>query len=192
MERSVVHLLWRATPLVMTHQKSRIHQSLSLCEVTYRLLDVLGILLGLALAVRLQIGVVTELYLLSGAAATIIFYLLCEISGMYRNWRGVSFDREVLCAGATWTVTMPILLSLSVMVRYAQWVDRSFVLTWFALTLLLIVLCRAIVRCILHSFRSRGYNTRGFAIVGVNSLGVELARRINRRSGAGPESRGIL
>ncbi|MCA9151808.1 MAG: hypothetical protein KDA92_21040, partial [Planctomycetales bacterium] len=82
--------------------KPRIHQHWSLRDIVYRLVDVGGIFAGLVLAVHWQIGALSELYWLAAAAATIIFLLLCEISGMYRNWRGVSIERELLCAVLTW------------------------------------------------------------------------------------------
>jgi putative colanic acid biosynthesis UDP-glucose lipid carrier transferase len=121
-----------------------------------------------------------ELYLLAGAAAVVIFYLLSEISGMYRNWRGVSIEREILCVTMTWMATIPALLAAAVMTRYAAWVDRSFVVTWSILTLATIAAIRMAVRLTQCHLRTRGYNTRGFAIVGINELSLELAQRIER------------
>jgi putative colanic acid biosynthesis UDP-glucose lipid carrier transferase len=164
--------------IVMSAQKPRIHQHRNAQEIVYRLLDVGGIFLGLMLAVRLEIGQMSELYWLAGAAATIIYFLLCEMSGMYRNWRGDSLEREIFCSALTWAATIPVLLALSVMVRYSEWVDRWCVLIWTVLTLAINVGVRIVLRSIQCHLRSRGYNTRGFAIVGVNELGFELASRI--------------
>jgi putative colanic acid biosynthesis UDP-glucose lipid carrier transferase len=137
-----------------------------------------GILLGLVISAKLQVEQLDEFYLLAGAGAIIIYYLLCEISGMYRNWRGVSIEREILCAVVTWVATVPFLLAASVMTRYAQWVDRSFIVLWTFLTLIIVVSIRIAIRLTQCYLRSRGYNTRGFAIVGINDLGFGLARRI--------------
>ena len=160
--------------------KPRIHQQWSLVDALYRLLDVAGILSGLIIAVRWQVGALDEFYLLAGAAAVIIFYLLSEITGMYRCWRGVSIEREVLCSALTWMLTMPALLALSVVCRYAIWVDRTFVLAWAALALVLLALGRLSTRLLQCFLRTHGYNSRGFAIVGINELGLELSRRIER------------
>jgi putative colanic acid biosynthesis UDP-glucose lipid carrier transferase len=162
----------------MTASKPRIQPSWSLCDLLYQLLDVAGILFGMMLGLALHGRPVDEDHLLAGAAATIVFFLMCEISGMYRNWRGASIEREILCAAVSWTATMPLLLALGVMTKYAQWVDRSFVLLWFMLTLALIAASRMAVRLLLCWLRARGFNRRGFAIVGINELGVELAKRI--------------
>ena len=42
--------------MVKTSQKAKIHQTWSLCETMYRLIDVASILTGLVVAVRLQVG----------------------------------------------------------------------------------------------------------------------------------------
>ena len=66
------------------------------------------------------------------------------------------------------------------MTRSAIWVDRSLVLAWWLLAIVLIVLIRIAVRLTQCWLRSRGYNTRGYAIVGLNELGFDLARRIEQ------------
>jgi putative colanic acid biosynthesis UDP-glucose lipid carrier transferase len=162
----------------MTSNQPPIRPSWSLCDLVYRFLDVIGILVGMVVAIRLQGRHVDVDHLLASAAAAIVFYLMCEITGLYRNWRGVSIEREILCAVVSWTITVPLLLALGVMTKYAQWVDRSFVLTWFCLTLVLIVASRMFVRMLLCFLRARGFNGRGYAIVGVNELGIELVKRI--------------
>ena len=149
-------------------------------DTIYRLVDMSGILTGLVISAKLQVAQLDEFYLLAGAGAIIIYYLLCEISGMYRNWRGVSIEREILCAVVTWIATIPFLLATSVMTRFAEWVDRSFVVLWTLLTLVIIVGIRIAVRLTQCYLRSRGYNTRGFAIVGINDLGL-WARATNRK-----------
>jgi putative colanic acid biosysnthesis UDP-glucose lipid carrier transferase len=164
----------------MSPIQPRIRPSWSVCDLLYRLLDVAGIMLGMVISLAWEGRAVDEYHLLAGAAAAIVFYLTCEISGMYRNWRGVSIEHELLCASVSWAATVPLLLALGVMTKYANWVDRSFVLGWFLVTLTLIGSFRMGVRLVLCFLRARGYNQRGFAIVGVNDLGIELARRIEQ------------
>ena len=177
--------------MVKTSPTPCIHTHWSFCETVYRLIDVAAILLGLVLSVRLQIGSLDEFYLLAGAAAVILYYLLCEITGMYRNWRGVSTEREVLCATVTWVATILALLALATVTRYAVWVDRSFVLVWSLLSLTTLVVSRIGVRTVLCALRSRGYNSRGFAVVGINKLGAELASRIQNAPELGLKLKGF-
>ncbi len=162
----------------MAAAKRRIHPHRSLRDTVYHLVDMIGIAAGLYLAAAIHGKDVDEFHLLAGSAAIIVYYLACEASGMYRNWRGVSIEREILCAVLTWGATLPILLALSVMTHSAIWVDRSLVLAWWLLAIVLIVLIRIAVRLTQCWLRSRGYNTRGYAIVGLNELGFDLARRI--------------
>ena len=165
----------------------RIHQHRSLRDIIYHLVDMIGIAAGLFLAAALHGERLDVLHVLGGATAIILYFLACEASGMYRNWRGVSVENEILCAVLTWGATLPILLALSVMVRFATWVDRSLVLAWWLLAIVLIVLIRIAVRLTQCFLRSRGYNTRGYAIVGLNELGFDLARRIDKSPELGLE-----
>ena len=162
----------------MTSPKLKIHPTWSLRDVVYRMVDITGILSGLVVAAELQVEILDEFYLLAGAGAIIIYYLLGEITGMYRNWRGVAIEREILCTVLTWVGTMPFLLAASVMTRHAAWVDRTFIVTWTLLSLMTIVSIRILVRLTQCFLRSRGFNTKGFAIVGINELGFDLANRI--------------
>ncbi len=162
----------------MAPAKPRIHQHRSLREIVYHLVDMTGIVAGLYVSAALHGQEVDVFHLLGGTAAIILYYLASEASGMYRNWRGVSIENEILCAVLTWGATLPILLALSVMTRSAVWVDRTLVVSWWLLAIVLIVLIRIAVRVTQCYLRSRGYNTRGYAIVGLNELGFDLARRI--------------
>ena len=177
--------------MVKTSQKAKIHQTWSLCETMYRLIDVASILTGLVVAVRLQVGQLNDFYLLSGAAAVILFYLLGEITGMYRNWRGVSVEREIVCASGTWGATVPTSLVLATVTRYSIGADRSFIFTWTLLTFALLVTTRLGLRMVLYLLRSRGYNARGFAVVGINDLAIELAHRIKSAPELGLELKGF-
>ena len=172
--------------------KPQIHQHRSLRELAYRLADLSGILLGMLFAVRLRVGPIDEMYLIGGCAAIIVFYLLGEVSGMYRNWRGVSIEREVLCAVVTWSATVPALLAMSVMTRHAQWVDRTFVLTWASATACLLAAIRIGARLLQCYLRSRGYNTRGYAVVGINDLGFDLAKRVDTNPQLGLKLVGVF
>src|SRR5262249_30847711 len=55
---------------------------------------------------------------------------------------------------------------------------RRGLLAWFVLAPLLMTMLRTLIRGLQHLLRAKGYNVRGFAIVGINELGLELARKI--------------
>jgi putative colanic acid biosynthesis UDP-glucose lipid carrier transferase len=156
----------------------KIQQHLSRRELAYRVVDVTSILAGLWLAGACHAARLTERDWLAGVAAIVLFYLLSEFSGMYRSWRGVDMEREIACAVLTWAVTVPFLLALVVMTRHMPWVDRSLIVCWSVFTAVILSLARIVLRMTQCYLRARGFNARGFAVIGVNELGFDLVRRI--------------
>ena len=165
--------------------RKHIHQSWSLRDLAYRLVDTGGIVVGLYFAIAVESNQLDEFYLVTGLASVVIYYLMCELTGMYRNWRGVSLERELFCAVITWAATLPTLLAVSVLTRYAVWVDRSLLLIWSLATILVISLARIALRVVHCYLRVHGWNTKGFAIVGVTDLGIELAEKIEKSADMG-------
>jgi putative colanic acid biosynthesis UDP-glucose lipid carrier transferase len=160
----------------------RIHQTTSLVTILQRLLDALGILVGLGWACTLATAAEGMPKTLSAASAIIIFYLLAEFTGMYRNWRGASAERELLCALGTWTITLPLVVILRWIRDWfgeptPQFVPRT-LLAWFVLSAILLLGARLACRAAHRLLRAKGFNTRRFAIAGVNDLGFQLARNI--------------
>jgi putative colanic acid biosynthesis UDP-glucose lipid carrier transferase len=165
----------------------RIQHPSSLLDVGLRISDMLGIVGSLYFVAWLQ-GVSHSgsgsHRLLTAAAGVIVFSLVAEITGLYRSWHGVSGDRELLCAGITWLNSLPILLMAGFLIGRLDDVTsemtRYGLLSWFVAAPLAMALVRASVRILQHVLRAKGYNVRGFAIVGINELGLELARKIER------------
>ncbi|MCA9215832.1 MAG: undecaprenyl-phosphate glucose phosphotransferase [Planctomycetales bacterium] len=162
-----------------------IHQSWSLRDLAYRIVDTCGIVSGLYLAIVVESEAMAELHVVACLAAVIIYYLMSELTGMYRNWRGVSLERELFCAIVTWTATVPTMLAVSVMTKYALWVDRSLVLIWTLATMIIVAFARIALRIIHCYLRVHGWNTKGFAIVGVTDLGIDLADKIQKSAEMG-------
>lgn len=101
----------------MTANTRRIHQHWSVRDVVHRVLDAACIVGGSLAGLRLTGVPVGERHLMAAASAVIIFYLTAEISGMYRNWRGVSTEREILCAASTWGFSLLFLSALARIIR---------------------------------------------------------------------------
>jgi putative colanic acid biosysnthesis UDP-glucose lipid carrier transferase len=157
---------------------SAIQQQWSILGGLYRLIDASCIAAALTLAACSATWTTAEHYIEAGGAAIIIHGLCAELGGMYRSWRGVSIGREVARALGTWGCTMLALLALGFITKHTAEFSRWCMLAWFLTTPLLIVACRIAVRWLLRVLRALGYNSRGFAIVGVNELGFQLARNI--------------
>lgn len=163
----------------MTLPARHIHQHFSCSSSLLRLADAASVAGGLLLALRFAGGVAAE-YALEGAAAVIVHYFVAEFSGMYRSWRGASTEREIVGAIAAWSGSFAILTALGLATGRLAELPRLVLVLWLGLTPLLSVASHVMLRNICQALWTRGINTRPFAIVGVNELGFQLARNIER------------
>ena len=158
--------------------QQRIHQNWSAWGVWYRLADAICIVVGLMISIQRGLATTIDRYVIAGAAAIIVYYFVAEIGDMYRNWHGVSEHREavgtLICWGCTWVA----LVLLAFITKHSEVFSRMSTLEWLVVTPVLIMALRIITRWLQRARRSLGYNTRKFAIVGVNELGFQLARNI--------------
>ncbi len=160
----------------------RVHQFRSILEIVPRLTDIACIAGSLLLAERLVgRGAGQELWI-AVATAAVLYYLLAEVTGLFRSWDGVSADREVTCAAVTWALTVPMFLAIGFVAGKFDGaqatLSRRVLLAWFLLAPAAIVAVRVGYRLVLRALRRHGWNTRGCAIIGANELGFQLSRNI--------------
>jgi putative colanic acid biosysnthesis UDP-glucose lipid carrier transferase len=155
----------------------RIHRSWSFWGVWYRLVDAIGIVLGLVLCVPHNL-IATDHYVLIAAGAIIIYNLLAEVGDMYRNWRGVSRHREAISTILCWSITWLLLLVVGFATKHTAVFSRVALTSWFIVTPALIIGGRIATRWGQRLRQSLGYDTKAFAIVGVNELAFQLAKNI--------------
>ncbi len=160
----------------------RIRQHSSLITVFHRLADALAIAGGLTSVSAISPTVVEVPTSLSGAAAVILYFVLAEARGTYRNWRGISPNRELASAIGTWACTLPPMFAghwLYDRVSHtpAPW-SSAVLVEWFLLAILLLAALRLGARGIQRLLRAGGIHARGFAVLGVNELGFQLATNI--------------
>jgi|SRR5688572_14981678 putative colanic acid biosysnthesis UDP-glucose lipid carrier transferase len=117
---------------------------------------------------------------LAGTVAVIAFYLLGEMHGLYRSWRGQPFRNEALPVLSTWFLTIPVLLSIAFFLKITAEYSRFIALAWFLSAPALMLLFRVFYRATLAELRSRGRNTRIVAIAGATPLAESLAARIHQ------------
>ena len=159
-------------------EKRRIYQQWSIRGAWYRLSDAVCIVAALVIAVHRGLSTSIEHYVIVAAVAIIVYYLLAEIGDMYRNWRGVSAHREAVGTLFSWGFTCAILLGLAFATKRSAEFSRISTVVWFVVTPMLIVASRIVTRWMMRALPALGYNSRKFAIVGVNELGFQLARNI--------------
>jgi undecaprenyl-phosphate glucose phosphotransferase len=155
----------------------RIHQQISILGSLYRLADALSVAGGLSLGLWVT-GTASADYLLPGAAAIIVHYLVAELGGMYRSWRGVSGNREAFAVLSTWLVAFIALAALGFATGRLDGFPRVMLGLWFLGTALFLVLSHSLLRSGQRSLWLRGLNTKGCAIVGVTELGIQLAHNL--------------
>src|SRR2546430_13859388 len=91
----------------------RIHQQISVLGSLYRLADAVNVASVLIPAMR-AVGNLQADLLLPGAVAIIVHYVVAELGGMYRSWRGVSSNREAVAVLSTWVVAFAVLAGMGV------------------------------------------------------------------------------
>ena len=120
----------------------RIRQHNSLVTVFHRLADALAIAGGLTLVAAIAPAMLNVPTSLAGAEAVILYFVLAEARGTYRNWRGISPNRELASAVGTWACTLPTMVAGHWVYdrltdTFAPW-NRAVLLEWFLLTILLL------------------------------------------------------
>mgnify|MGYP002622909782 CR=1 FL=1 len=162
----------------MSAATRRIHDHWSMLGALNRLCDGACIVAGLAVAFWIRPGWPLEPYYLAAALAIIGFYLLAELTGLYRSWRAAAAEQELFCVLLTWALTFPLLLAAGFATKHSEVFSRLSVTLWAIAAPTLICTMRLAIRSALHMLRARGFNSRNCAIVGVNDLSLQLVRNI--------------
>jgi putative colanic acid biosynthesis UDP-glucose lipid carrier transferase len=164
----------------MSPGRRRIHPHWSWNGLVHRVADATCIVAGLLADEALLAAGWSDRASALAAVAIVAYFLVSEVTGLYRNWHGTATDREVLCALGTWTGTIVIGASLAFALDRQGYLAPDAALLWFAGTAFLLAVGRVAIRAVQHLLRAKGINTRSFAVVGVNELGFQLARNIRR------------
>lgn len=114
------------------------------------------------------------------AATILVFHFVAEIGGLYRSWRGSRLRREIGCVFLSWCYTVPILLGIGLLTRHNADFAYESKLIWIFATPTAMVAARIVLRKLQQRLRAHGFNLRSYAICGVNELGIQLARNVER------------
>jgi putative colanic acid biosynthesis UDP-glucose lipid carrier transferase len=155
----------------------RIQQASTWLGFGYRLVDLACIAVALDLASRLPAATPIDFVFACGIVA-VAYFLVAEITGVYRSWRGTANEREAGCVIVTWLGACALVLATTLVSDRLASIPRAVAVTWFIGTPLLIVLAHTALRVVQRYLFARGINTRTFAVVGVNDLGFQLAKNI--------------
>ncbi|UEM38260.1 undecaprenyl-phosphate glucose phosphotransferase [Pectobacterium aquaticum] len=105
------------------------------------------------------------------------FQMVGGITDFYRSWRGVNFRLEMYSLVRNWLLS--IIFSAGVLsVIPSLFIDFTYYLTWFFVSLIGFCLARISIRIIVRYLRAMGYNQRKIVIVGDSVAGGHLIRSI--------------
>ena len=75
-------------------------------------IDAFSIVLGLYLLINWIPSTNSKSTIVIALVAIGLFYFSAELVGLYRNWRGITFDKEAATGLLAWSATLVSLLSL--------------------------------------------------------------------------------
>lgn len=155
-----------------------VHQSRSLVDLAYRLVDAAAVIAAAIVAVGYTPAAQLPDFIAVAAATLLVHQVSIEVSGLYRNWRGSNITLELWCVLINWIYTACAVLGLGLLTQYNAKFDYVSKIVWLVLTPAATASARVALRMVLRTLRKRGFNTRHFAICGVNKLAVQLARNV--------------
>jgi putative colanic acid biosynthesis UDP-glucose lipid carrier transferase len=168
----------------MTALHYAVRPARSLLDAWWRLADAAAIAGGLAIA--LPFLPIDPLRLVAaGTVAVLIFLVLAEVTGVYRDWRGSQLRSEMACVAVTWAVVVVVLLSLAFLTRFTDLAGRKGFCLWFLAAPAFMMTHRTLLRKVQFFLQAGGWKVKNYAIVGVNDLGIQLARNIEQSPGLG-------
>ena len=164
----------------------------SLVDVAYRLLDAGAILASALFATRYTDNEHLENLAVVGATTLIVHMIAIEVSGLYRSWRGSRMALELWCVLLNWIYTAPAVLGIGLLTQFNAEFSYQTKVVWLIVTPLVMGSGRVVLRMVLKDLRKRGFNTRTFAICGVNQLGLQLAQNVQSSPELGLELVGFF
>ena len=162
----------------MSDRFQAIRQYPSIAKMIYKLIDILAIALGLVLLLQWVPELNSKSTLVSFLIAVGVFSLTAELVGLYRNWQGISFEREATCSLIAWSGAFVVLFAVGAFSQYTTEFSGNALIHWFIFTPILSLAGRVIFRQVMFGLVRRGVCSRTFAMVGINDLSIRLVRNI--------------
>jgi putative colanic acid biosynthesis UDP-glucose lipid carrier transferase len=145
-----------------------------------RLVDLLLIFVALWIPTYARGDVWDQRSWIAGSIAAALFLVIGQSLNVYQSAPGARLRRQIMRIWGGWFAgVVPTLLFLLFITKQSELFSRFVISSWFVLAPLLIMIWRATTVLVLREFRSRGYSTRGAAIVGMTELGEQLARQFH-------------
>ena len=144
----------------------------------YRLVDIVIIKLSLLIAISLYKVTYNQQYFIMFLVGTITYIFVAESFSLYRSWRSGYFKQIVFYTFISWAVSAVLVLSYLFFTKTSEDFSRVTIAIWFVFSFLSLISWRYAFSVFLEKIRSKGYNTRNIAIIGLTKNGQRLAQQI--------------
>jgi putative colanic acid biosynthesis UDP-glucose lipid carrier transferase len=168
----------------------RVHRSL--VDLLYRVVDAAAILAAAAAVVTYTEDGHLPSFAMVGGTTLLVHLVAIEVSGLYRNWRGARLSFELWTVLMNWIYTAPTVLGIGLLTQYNGQFNYTTKVAWLTVTPIAMGSARVVLRMVLRNLRKRGFNTRKFAICGMNKLALMLARNVQNAPELGLEFVGFF
>lgn len=174
------------------HAKQRLHHQDAWQQTVLKLADALSIAAGLYMLVLYLPDTDSKSTILISLVAYGVFTFVAETVGLYRRWHGVPFTREAGCTILAWGSTFLLLAVLGQFTQYSTEISTGGLLFWFSCSPVFSLAGRVARRWYNRTMNAAGINTRSFAVVGINELGIQVVQSINETPDLGLKFKGYF
>ncbi len=170
----------------MSHPKrSTIRSFNSWIRPVQKALDLTAIICGLYVLITWQPEFNSKSTIVIGLVAMAMFSLVAELTGLYRSWQGISFNREASNGLLVWSITTMLMVGLGQFTQYSTELSMSALLTWSLITPVFLLGYRTLFRWTAVWLTEFFGASRGFAVIGANGLGIDLVHNVRRQTDLG-------
>ena len=166
--------------LDMNQESKQVRSHHDFSQSIFKLVDAASIGLGLLLIVTQLPEFNSKSTIVVALLAIGTFHILAELFGLYRKWNGIAFAREATMMVLTWGTTLVLLKVLGLFTVYSTELSTPALSLWFFVVPAFGLSVRVIHRWYSRIMIERGINVRSFAVVGINELGIQLARNVKK------------
>lgn len=111
---------------------------------------------------------------------------------IYQVWRGGSLFEEIRALSLGWFTVLLFLVLFAFATKTGAEFSRVWIFLWGGLCWTALVSSRIVLRLLLRTLRSKGFNLRQIVVVGATELGNELIDRAKRSPWMGLEVLGVF
>lgn len=127
----------------------------------------------------------SEAYRVVISIQVLVALILFSAFNVYVSWRGKSLLLQFYTLIQAWCIAFLVLFGIAFLTQTGGMFSREWAIYWFVISGVCLLLLRLAVRKVLIYCREHKLNCKKIIIIGANSIGREIARRIQENSWSG-------